>query len=220
MTKICSICKITKNIAEFHKRKNSKDGYRSRCKECRKQYAIENSEKIKKYQQEYRKLNKEEINRKQREFINNLSDDKREKYKKTKEKWIDDNKEHLKSYKKKWKKDNKIELRNKARKIYHTNINEKIKTNLRNRINKALKNNYKTGSAVKDLGCSIEEFKKYIEERFKPGMSWENHGEWHLDHIKPLANFDLTDREQFLEACHYTNYHPLWAIDNLKKGDR
>lgn len=77
---------------------------------------------------------------------------------------------------------------------------------------------YRNGSAVRDLGCSIPEFKTYIENKFVDGMSWDNHGEWHLDHIKPLASFDLTDRSQLLIACHYTNYQPLWAIDNLKKG--
>lgn len=99
---------------------------------------------------------------------------------------------------------------------------------LRNRLSSAIKNRNKAGSAVKDLGCSIEEFIKYIEEKFyhEPNtgevMSWENRGRygWHLDHIIPLASFDLTDREQFLKACHYTNYQPLWWWQNLSKGDK
>lgn len=49
-------------------------------------------------------------------------------------------------------------------------------------------------------------------------MSWDNWGEWHLDHIQPLASFDLTDREQFLQATNYTNYQPLWALENIRKG--
>jgi hypothetical protein len=61
----------------------------------------------------------------------------------------------------------------------------------------ALKNNSKRGSAVKDLGCSIEELKIYLESKFLPGMSWDNWSPdgWHIDHIKPLSKFDLTDRE-------------------------
>lgn len=51
-------------------------------------------------------------------------------------------------------------------------------------------------------------------------MTWENYGEWHLDHIKPLVSFDLTKRVQFLETCHYTNYQPLWAKDNLTKSGK
>ena len=76
----------------------------------------------------------------------------------------------------------------------------------------------KNGSAVEDLGCSVPEFKDYIAGKFQIGMSWDNQGKWHLDHIKPLSAFDLNDRKQFLEACHYTNYQPLWASENLRKG--
>lgn len=89
---------------------------------------------------------------------------------------------------------------------------------LRTRLRMAMKGNAKIGSAVRDLGCSIPEFKLHIESQFTPGMSWENYGKWHLDHIKPLAQFDLTDRGQFLEAAHFSNYQPLWAADNIKKG--
>ena len=92
---------------------------------------------------------------------------------------------------------------------------------MRNRLRCAIKGNFKSGSAVKDLGCSIDELKTYLESKFKPGMYWDNwsYDGWHIDHIKPLASFDLTDRKQLLEACHYTNLQPLWAKDNLIKSD-
>jgi hypothetical protein len=96
----------------------------------------------------------------------------------------------------------------------------KLARNLRSRLSTAIKQGIKAGSAVKDLGCSIEEFKQYFESKFQPGMTWENHGKWHIDHIKPLVGFDLTKRSQVLEACHYTNLQPLWAEDNLSKGGR
>lgn len=92
--------------------------------------------------------------------------------------------------------------------------------NLRHRINKALKGNFKKGSAVRDLGCSIPDFKKYLEAKFHPGMTWENYGEWHIDHIRPLASFDLSDQIQFLMACNFKNLQPLWAIQNFSKSDR
>ncbi|TPL66607.1 hypothetical protein [Mesorhizobium sp. B2-4-1] len=103
-----------------------------------------------------------------------------------------------------------------------TDPNFKIAHRLRVRINRVLGDQYTNGSAVSDLGCSIPEFKAYIESKFLPGMSWENWAfdTWHLDHIKPLASFDLTDQAQFLQACHYTNMQPLWALDNMKKGAR
>jgi hypothetical protein len=90
---------------------------------------------------------------------------------------------------------------------------------LRNRLRSALKTGQKVGSAVRDLGCSTPELKLYLESKFQPGMTWDNYGQWHIDHIKPLAKFDLTDRKQLLQACHYTNLQPLWAGDNLRKGD-
>ncbi len=91
---------------------------------------------------------------------------------------------------------------------------------MRNRLNAAIRGRFRAGSAVRDLGCSIPDFLIYVAERFLPGMSWENWGEWHLDHIRPLSSFDIADRAQFLMAAHFTNYQPLWAVDNLSKGSR
>lgn len=93
---------------------------------------------------------------------------------------------------------------------------------LRKRIAGALRGNWKGGSAVHDLGCSIAKFKAHIEAKFQPGMTWDNwgrgKGKWHLDHIIiPLSAWNLQDRSQFLRACHYTNYQPLWGVDNVKK---
>ena len=101
-------------------------------------------------------------------------------------------------------------------------IQYKLSRRLRNRLYCALQGNFKNGSAVKDLGCSIDELKTHLESKFHSGMTWDNWSfeGWHIDHIKPLASFDLTDRKQLLLACHYTNLQPLWAIDNLSKGDR
>ena len=99
-------------------------------------------------------------------------------------------------------------------------LNYRLMAVLRQRVTSAIKKNLKGGSAVRDLGCSISDFKEYIAKQFEPGMSWENWGKytWHLDHKKPLASFDLTNREQFLQACHYTNYQPLWAEENYRKN--
>jgi hypothetical protein len=96
---------------------------------------------------------------------------------------------------------------------------KRLEHRLRGRVYGAIKSK-KAGSAVRDLGCSLEELRRYLELKFQPGMTWWNWGMdgWHIDHIEPLCNFDLTDRNQFLEACHYTNLQPLWAQDNLKKG--
>ena len=96
--------------------------------------------------------------------------------------------------------------------------NLRLKANLRTRLYIAARNGQKAGSAVNDLGCSIKAFKLYIENQFTKGMSWDNHGKWHLDHVLPLASFDLTNRMEFLEAVNWLNYQPLWARENLSKG--
>lgn len=88
---------------------------------------------------------------------------------------------------------------------------------LRSRLSRAVRG-ISIGSAVRDLGLSIELFKAWIEGQFEEGMTWDNYGEWELDHIRPLAAFDLTDREQFLVACNWQNYQPLWKADNRRKG--
>lgn len=124
-------------------------------------------------------------------------------------KWQKENKEHYSSY---------CKIKHKER--YSNDVNYKIKHNLRTRLNSAIKNGQKTGSAVSDLGCSIEELKQHLESMFEPDMSWNNYGEWHIDHIKPLSKFDLTDCQEVKQACHYSNLQPLWAKDNLIKGDK
>ena len=97
---------------------------------------------------------------------------------------------------------------------------------LRKRLLRAIKSEFKTGSSIRGLGCSIKEFKLYIESKFYcnpetgESMIWENHGlyGWHIDHVKPLSLFDLTNTEHLKAACHYTNLQPLWAKQNLSKG--
>jgi hypothetical protein len=99
-------------------------------------------------------------------------------------------------------------------------INYRLKRSLRSRLYNALKNNLKKSSAVKDIGCSLDYFKSHLESRFKSGMSWDNYGEWHIDHIVPISTFDLSKRSEQLKACHYTNLQPLWADENIKKSNR
>lgn len=105
-------------------------------------------------------------------------------------------------------------------------VNFRMMASIRTRIRNALNGAGKGGvSTAKLLGASIVEVRAHIEARFIEDMTWDNWGrgwggrrEWHLDHVRPLASFDLTDPAQLALACHYTNLQPLWAIDNLKKG--
>lgn len=148
------------------------------------------------------------------------------------------NKEKGIAYVRDWQKNHREEMRENQRRYYQSNkekvleykrvyhngkaLNDthfRLARNLRSRLWVTLKRKGKNGSAVKDLGCSISELKTYIENQFTPGMSWDKKGQIHIDHITPLSLFDLTDRNQFLVASHYTNLQPLWKIDNIKKSN-
>lgn len=215
--KRCCGCQKLLTLDNFHKHARSPDGYKARCKDCRnienakhresnpeyyKKWQQEHQEERKIYAKEYCKNNKDKIAIQKKEYYSNNPN----------------KKEEMKKYKKNWYEVNKDKIMKNKKERYHNDLYFKIAYKLRNRFTNAIRNNCKKGSAIKDLGCSIEEFKKYIENRFQSGMNWQNYGQWHIDHIIPLFNFDLTDREQVKKACHYTNLQPLWAEDNLKKS--
>lgn len=88
------------------------------------------------------------------------------------------------------------------------------------RVYDALKGIRKSAKTETLLGCSYQCFREYIESKFCDGMTWQNIGLWHIDHIRPLCSFDLSDPEQQKQAFNYTNQQPLWSRDNLKKGAR
>lgn len=145
-------------------------------------------------------------------YLNNVSYRKRfpEKVKERDHRWSVANREH-------------INATYKAR--YSSSTLERLKKNLRNRLVVAVKSKYQTTSAVDDLGCSIVQFKEYIENQFEDGMTWENWGRidsdkkcWNIDHIQPLSL--ASSEEELKKLVYYKNMRPLWAIDNIKKGNR
>jgi len=69
------------------------------------------------------------------------------------------------------------------------------------------------------VGCSLETLRTHIERQFTEGMNWDNQGEWHIDHIKPCASFNLDNEDERHQCFHYTNLQPLWGPDNLSKSD-
>lgn len=191
-TKKCSKCKIEKEIALFNKDMRSSTGTSSHCKECKRT--------------------------EERAF-----------YLRNREKQIERSRVYYKENKSihaarsaRWKAANTQKINENKRNRYGADTIFAIKEALRSRLRLAIVNGHKSGSAIKDLGCSIEELKKYLESKFQEGMTWENWGKagWHIDHIIPLSSFDLTDYDQLKRACHYTNLQPLWAKDNLRKSNK
>jgi hypothetical protein len=183
---------------------------------------MKNNEKY--FTDEERKLVK---NEKAKKYYQNHKEDKqiyqknnKKKIKIKKHEYYENNKEKIKlkvnEYNQNHKKERNEYINNKLK----TDINFKLAHNLRNRLYIALCGDFKSGSAIKDLGCTIPELKTYLESKFQEGMTWKNwkHNGWHIDHIIPLDSFDLSNREEFLKACHYTNLQPLWAEENWTKG--
>ena len=72
------------------------------------------------------------------------------------------------------------------------------------------------------IGCSVDEFKTHIADRFRPGMSWDNYGlEWQFDHIRPCTMFNLLKKEDQIKCFHYSNIQPLWKTTDIaqRNGD-
>lgn len=114
---------------------------------------------------------------------------------------------------------------NAYRRVYSKNRRKndalyKFKKNLRTRTSMAFTVNYWTKSSgnIDMLGTDYETAFKHIESQFTEGMTWENHGEWHIDHIIPLSS--AKTKEEMEKLCHYTNLQPLWKEENLSKGNK
>lgn len=113
----------------------------------------------------------------------------------------------------------KVNNREYFRRRYRDDVAYRITQLLRGRVYNAIRNKQKAGSAVRDLGCSIDELIAHIERQFKDGWSWENWGDaWHLDHIYPIAAANTADRAQFLAVANWRNLQPLCRVANLKKN--
>lgn len=126
---------------------------------------------------------------------------------------------------KKYREDNKEQLQIKKRQYNLTKSQTdpiwRMRKNLRRRVHHALHGHCKSAATLELVGCSIKILKTHLERQFQVGMSWDNYGkEWHIDHIRPCASFDLSLAEQQKLCFHFSNLQPLWSIDNLRKGQK
>jgi hypothetical protein len=211
-TKTCGVCGCCKTVDMFYRCKTSKDGLQYRCKTCEKakakKYYSENkeeksryySENKEKYQERYKK-NWKDIQEKNKEYYNN-------------------HREEIAEYKKKWTKENKSRLNQKRREKLRNDPQYRAVHNLRSRLHSALNTDNKSISTLELIGCDKEYLTSHLESQFTEGMSWDNYGDWHIDHIRPCASFDLTDMDEQKKCFHFSNLQPLWATDNLSKGSK
>jgi len=129
--------------------------------------------------------------------------------------------EYVKNYNIKNKQKNLQYQYNWSKQRYKNNIEFHIITNMRKRLERVLSYK-KNNTTIELIGCSISQLKNYLENKFQPGMNWQNYGKhgWHIDHIKPISSFIFNDTKQQKECFHYTNLQPLWAKDNLQKSNK
>jgi hypothetical protein len=214
--KKCTKCNIEKSLSEFYFEKK-RNIYHPKCKECHILYRNANKEKQHIFQKEYYNLNKN-------------------KHKERCKEWMKNNKQYAKEYRAQYYQSNRDILLEKSKEYqtnnkdkhslyiknrYQTDINfklrKKLTTTLWNNLNK--QNTSKLVSIRELIGCTIEEYKLYIEQQFKPEMNWDNHGKvWEIDHIKPCDSFNLTDTEQQKQCFHYSNTQPLFKTTSIAES--
>jgi hypothetical protein len=209
---ICIICKIDKDFSEFYYR-NDSGKYRASCKCCEKKrvnkYRLENIDIIKEKKKQYWIDNKNKLN--------TINKEKSAIYRKN-------NIEKVRISAKKWAKDNRNKQRDYTNNRYKNDIKFNLNIKLRRRLfmslkrAKASKKNY----TIKLLGCDLLFFKSYIESKFIDNMTWNDvlNGKIHIDHIIPCSYFNLEDEKEQEKCFNYKNLQPLWALDNLIKSNK
>lgn len=135
---------------------------------------------------------------------------------KARRKYYRENKEKEAEYQVKYRKENPSYNKDWQKNKRDTDVLFRLKGNLRARLSNIIKE--KSKKTIECIGTDISTFKRYIENQFVKGMSWENYGEWHIDHIIPLSHGKTED--EILKLHHYKNLQPLWKEDNLKKGNK
>jgi hypothetical protein len=186
--------KIKKRNVEYYAKNIEKERKRSAEKYI-------NNPNCRKYQKEYYSKNPEKV--KQRNL-----------------KWKTNNLEKLKQIHKNYRIKNKNKINEYHKKRKASDPLYLLICRMRSnscRVVKQLCLGKKPASTFKWMGCSPEELKAHFENLFLEGMSWDNYGQWHIDHIRPISSFK---QEEWEQINHYTNLQPLWAEDNLKKSNK
>ena len=184
--------KIRQYKKEYHEK--HKDKIKEYHKEYHKEYCEKNKDKIKQKNKEYREKNKDKIKQQNKEY--------REK-----------NKDKFKEYNKNY----KCEHNKNPQKCIICKPYSYLAELQRKRVIHLL-NSKKDKKTTEYLGCDKKTLYNHLDKQFKDGMTWENKGEWHIDHIRPCASFNLELEDERMKCFHYTNLQPLWATDNLSKS--
>lgn len=166
------------------------------------------------YMREYYVINKDKIKKQQSAYA-------REYYKRNREKAAQrykDNLTKIKDYQKQYQKANRQRFKTQYNERYKNDELFRVKAKLRASVCHSFKRIklQKITYTEKLLGCTWQQAKEHLESLFLPGMTWENHGKWHIDHKIPIKT--AATAEEVAKLCHISNLQPLWALDNLLKG--
>jgi hypothetical protein len=200
--KKCSRCKHILSIDNFSKDKGQKSGLKPECNKCRNDFYLKNIDKRKKYlldnHEEICFKAKERYNKNRRREIDRVL------------KYNKDNWNKILEYNRKYY-DKKIKNN-----IFHK-LNRSIRTKMVRTLHNGSKNRQKWELLV---GYTVQDLKKHLEKQFKNGMTWDNYGKWHIDHIKPISKFKYNNPVDidFKECWSLSNLQPLWAKENISKG--
>jgi hypothetical protein len=166
-------------------------------------YQANNPEKVAQYQREYYAKNRARILERRAEL--RKTEDRKQKEKDRAKKWVRENPDRHRMHRRKLDR--------------HRPTEHKIAQSIRHRVRRVLAGNVKSGKTIDLLGCTWTEFRKHIESMWLDGMSWENRKDWHIDHIIPCSAFDLSNPKHQAICFHHRNMRPIWAEENLTKGD-
>lgn len=196
--------------------------YQQHKKDYAKKYYQENKERIKKNSLENHFKNRDQRLIRQKEYrVNNREKElcrKRLLYHNNKEVYQKKNKLNYEKHKEKYNKASYLRKKERLK----TDIAFRIKDCLSSRVRQAIKHRY-DGVFTSDLiGCDIDFLRQQLENKFQPGMSWDNYGlkGWNIDHIIPCSSFNLGDFEEQKICFNWANLQPMWSGENLDKGIR
>ena len=189
-------------------------------KQYKKQYRETHKEEIKEGKKRYYKTNKEKINEKGKQYYQTH----KEEIKQHNKQYYRENREERNKYNRQYQKTHREEINKyikEKRKKPEILLNHRFSTAIWKSLKR--KGSSKKGySWEKIIGYTTQDLMEHLEKQFKDGMSWDNRGKWHVDHIKPVSSFDFTSYEddEFQECWALKNLQPLWAEENLKKGKK
>jgi hypothetical protein len=152
----------------------------------------------------------------------------KERKRKNHKKWSENKRDHLNEYHQKWREKNIDRHREYKRKYekYRKDTDPlyKLINNFRTAIYQVLKENnvQKNGHYFDILKYSPENLIEHLESKFKDNMTWDNYGEWHVDHIKPISLFQITEigDNEFMSCWSLENLQPLWGEENIRKSNK